>query len=171
MVMKLDLVRCETAERIREIWQTYHKSKFCIASSIDADQFAPVHQIVSKFPSYVVPLVRSSQGAEFFYFRQDGNYWLFYRLAEVQLRREEAAPALKVVYYFDFFDDKKLVLMRGEIDPVALTMIESQFLLNQVQVCYLDPRRLQSVVSFNRNPEKFNWNELLDDIGMSAEKK
>lgn len=48
-----------------------------------------------------------------------------------------------------------------EIDPYRMNVQEAQLLANQVQLYYLDPTRLPLVVTFNREPHKFDYDALL----------
>lgn len=168
-VVKLELLQKETPEKVREIWHTYHKSRYCIAGVIERDQFYPIFTKISEMPSFAVPLMKKNGGVEFFYFQQVENMWLFTPLSQWKLHGASARPCFTVVFYTELAGDHGLVLMRSNIDPEHLDIMESQFLINRVQAAYLDPVHYAIVTDFHKNPATFDWSRLLLDLPVGGE--
>lgn len=163
-VVKLELLQKETTEKVKEIWQAYHKSKYCVSGIIPRDQFFPIFQKIEALPTFAVPLLRKDGGIEFFFFQQVGNMWLFTPLSAWQAHGASAKPCFSVAFYTELADDHQIVLMRSNVDPEILDIMECQFLINRVQASYLDPVQYQIVKDFHENPTTFDWSRLLIDL-------
>lgn len=60
-VVKLPLLRSEEPQRIRQIWEEYHRDKpGVVVSSLDQQQFALLSSRARKSPIFVFPLVRGT---------------------------------------------------------------------------------------------------------------
>lgn len=171
LVVKIELLANESKEDVENIWKEYHKAKYCVASSMSREQFLHVNTKTSVYPQFVVPLSRTDGAVEFFYWQQQNNIWMFTPLIEFQRHGEKAEAALTVAFYRELMNSKDIVLMRGEINPACLDILESQFLLNQIQINYLDETRFENVVrNFHEKPETFDFKVLLDDVTIPKKK-
>jgi len=168
-VVKLELLQKETPEKVREIWHSYHKSRFCIAGVIERNQFYPIFTKISEMPSFAVPLLKKMGGVEFFYFQQVENMWLFTPLSQWKLHGAAARPCLSVAFYTELAEQHGLVLMRSHIDPEFLDIMESQFLINRIQAAYLEPAHFAIVKDFHESPSTFDWSRLLLDLPVSGQ--
>jgi hypothetical protein len=168
-VVKLELLQKETPEKVKEIWQAYHKSKFCISGVIASDQFYPIFTKISELPTFAVPVLRKNGGVEFFFFQQLENMWLFTPLSAWKAQGVSAKPCFTVVFYTELASDHGIVLMRSNIDPEILDVMEGQFLINRVQGSYLDPTQHQIVKDFHANPTTFDWSRLLIDLPVAGD--
>lgn len=97
--------------------------------------------------------------------------WLYTPLSEFQQKGVSAEPALTVAYYLELMNAKKLVLMRGEINPACLDILESQFLLNNTQIFFLDDAKYDIVKKFHETPDTFDYNLLLEDVNIPKRKQ
>eukprot|EP01126_Amoeba_proteus_P012005 TRINITY_DN1491_c0_g2_i8.p2 TRINITY_DN1491_c0_g2~~TRINITY_DN1491_c0_g2_i8.p2 ORF type:complete len:107 (-),score=16.36 TRINITY_DN1491_c0_g2_i8:106-426(-) len=84
-----------------------------------------------------------------------------YQLYQSQDHVNNTPKALQIKHYLDFADSKRVVLMRGEIDPTQIDAMEAQLLVNQMQLYYLDSVNFELVRKFNEEPSKFDYKELL----------
>ena len=102
---------------------------------------------------------------------------LFTPLAEYKMRNSFATPYLILTHYTDLAHTHDVVLLRGEITPaVAGTSADGRYMLSQedaqklvvaLQKFYLwggsdgQPEGERLLETFHREPEKFNWEEVL----------
>lgn len=164
-VVKLELLEKETPEKVKEIWHAYHRAKYCLAGVIDRDGFFPIFDKISQLPTFAVPLLRKNGGIEFFFFQQTGNLWLFTPLALYKQQGTSAKPCFTVAFYKELSDPPhSLILMRSNLDPEFLDIMEGQFLINRVQASYLDPVLYKVVQDFHNSPDTFDWSRLLTDL-------
>lgn len=171
LVVKIELLANEVKADIEKIWKEYHRSKYCVASSMSRDQFLAIKTKTSEYPQFVVPLSRTDGAVEFFYWQQQNNIWLYTPLIEYQRHGDKAESALTVAFYQELMNAKDVVLMRGEINPACLDILESQFLLNQIQINYLDENRYTTIVrKFHEDSQNFDFNCLLDDVTIPKKK-
>lgn len=159
-VVKLELFANEPTDKIHVIWKNYHQTKFCLSSVIEAQKYFELEKLIDQFPSYIVPLVKDNGGVDFFFFQKNKNAWIFTSLDEFKNKRQNAKPVLTVVYYTELVTEKNIVLMRANINPRFLTLIQSQYLVNRVQVSYLQSEEFENVKKFHQNPESFDWSSL-----------
>lgn len=169
-VVKMELLQKETPEKVKEIWHAYHRARFCLAGVIERDAFFPIFDKISELPTFAVPLLRKNGGVEFFFFQQAGTTWLFTPLALYKQQGANAKPCFTVAFYKELSDPPHgLVLMRSNIDPEVLDLMEGQFLINRVQASYLDPALYKVVQDFHKQPETFDWSRLLVDLPVGGE--
>lgn len=162
-VVNMDMLVKEPAETVREIWKTFHKSRFCLSSVLDAAQYQAIMERIEPMPFYAIPLARTKGGVEFFVFQQQDNLWHFMPLEEYKAQTS-AAPALTLAFYTELVDSHGIVLMRSNIDPAVLDIMESQFLVNRIQAAYLEPVQYEMVKEFHESPKDFDWSRLLTDL-------
>jgi hypothetical protein len=156
----------ESKEKIIEIWKAFHINKYCVFATIDSDSWEKLSGRMKEFPMFILPLPKG-KGVEFMLVQHQGDTSLFTSLAEFKEKGVQAKPALKTKHYVELQHTKGVVLMRGELDPDRVTLLEAQMLVNQLQLHYLDPPRLKHVETFNRRPQEFDYNVLLDQISVS----
>jgi ATP synthase F1 complex assembly factor 1 len=156
----------ESKDKIVEIWKAFHISKHCVFATIDAATWTKLSGRMKEFPMFILPLPKG-KGVEFMLVQHQGDTSLFTALAEFKEKGVQAKPALKLKHYAELQHTKDIVLMRGELDPERVTLLEAQLLANQLQLHYLDPPRLKHVETFNRRPNEFDYNVLLDQISVS----
>jgi hypothetical protein len=109
---------------------------------------------------------------------------LFTPLSEFQQLGSNAPQWLKMTYYTELQDTKGIttynmyihfglgiVLMRGEVDTNVLTTQAAQFLANLWQLYHLDDTKYKKMQTFNHEPSKFDYNDLLKDLDSLPEAK
>ena len=77
---------------------------------------------------------------------------------------DRAIPEMTSIFYEDLADEKGIVLMRGEIAGRSLQVHEAQYLGNQTSLLYSDNYKYDAVVTFNKRPEEFSFDALLDEM-------
>eukprot|EP00029_Vermamoeba_vermiformis_P008960 TRINITY_DN4325_c0_g1_i1.p1 TRINITY_DN4325_c0_g1~~TRINITY_DN4325_c0_g1_i1.p1 ORF type:complete len:275 (+),score=66.78 TRINITY_DN4325_c0_g1_i1:88-912(+) len=156
----------ESKDKIIEIWKAFHVNKHCVFATIDSDTWNKLSARMKEFPMFILPLPKG-KGVEFMLVQHQGDTSLFTSLAEFKEQGVRAKTALKLKHYAELQHTKDIVLMRGELDPERVTLLEAQLLANQLQLHYLDPPRLKHVETFNKRPNEFDYNVLLDQISVS----
>ena len=175
-IVKLDLLNEKTKEEITEIWNTYHSKKDCIYASIPTVSYEPFYQNVQKYPAFILPLPRNSSnsssndanastsdGYEFFLLQFQEHCCYFTPLAAFHLHKEIAPVCLTIHYYPELSQTKDIVLMMGEYDSNILTIMEAQFLANQLNYYYTtkDEASKLSLHLFNKEPKSFDHMRLV----------
>eukprot|EP01125_Pyxidicula_operculata_P016601 TRINITY_DN5734_c0_g1_i1.p1 TRINITY_DN5734_c0_g1~~TRINITY_DN5734_c0_g1_i1.p1 ORF type:complete len:254 (+),score=39.80 TRINITY_DN5734_c0_g1_i1:54-815(+) len=169
-IIDIDLFLGYTPEKVEEIWKEYHKSKYCIAATVAKSTYQQIRALWELFPFFLLPVPRGD-GVEFYVSSYSKDTIMFVTLSEYQQLGANATPALQIRHYTEFMETKSVVLMRGEVDPFKLDIQESQLLMNQIQLYYLDRDRLSIVRKFNMNPTQFDYNELLSFSPKQSEVK
>lgn len=154
-VVKLDLLRRESKERVEEIWLGYHAEKeFNVAEMWTAEQFKAFKQAAAKFGKlFFFPVPRD--GGHFNVISQvQGAHVLFTYLEDYKRDPHGAQPYLAVTFYEELAKDQGLVLVRGDIAPLALDREESLKLLALTRQYYLE--ETESVAAFNKGKLDFD---------------
>lgn len=98
---------------------------------------------------------------------------LFTPLQEYKMRNSFATPYLILTMYTDLAETHGIVLLRGEITPSTasgstsymLSQADAQMLVMTLQKCYLwkeNGSDLEKLLhTFHKNPQDFNWQDLL----------
>jgi len=164
-VLKVDLIKDESAERIGEIWSEFHSQKDCVHAIIPADDYKEMFKRAKQFPTFVYPLPRE-QGYEFILQQWDGHDIHFTPLIAYQTYQDSAPTCFNVAHYTELMEDKGIVLMVGEPDSKVMSIHEAQLLALQVKLYY----GLQSGLKFNyvrqfaNAPDSFRYIELVREF-------
>lgn len=167
--MYTSMIVDKTTEAITEIWREYHATRDCISAIIPADSYTQLHTKASLCPFFLYPLPRDS-GYEFLYSQFSGHRCFFTSLINYQRHGENAPVCLTLSHYTELQESKGIVLMAGEVDANVLTILEAQFLANQLQLYYAgdDQERYALVRQFNHDPEHFSYQKLVEQLQNSG---
>jgi len=161
-----DLLEEASKEEITKIWEEYHKEKYCVAAVIEPEQYLNLQKRWEKYPLFLLPCPKG-KGAEFYVFQFVNNLAVFLKLQLYQAYQAQdhvanTPRALQVMHYCEFMESKRIVLMRGQIDPTQIDVKEAQLLIAQSQLFYLDDKRYHLVKQFNETPNTFDYNDLMN---------
>ena len=153
-VVKLDLLKDESPERINEIWQEYHDSKDDVIgaswTTTDYESFLETGKTASMF---VFPVERSD-GNFVMLSQVQEQHCILTMLDEYKLNPTNAQPWLALTFYDDLAEDKDVVLVRGDVLIPQLTLEEGKRLWGNVRHFYLN--ETDQVDKFNNDPNEFN---------------
>ena len=153
-VVKLDLLKDESPERINEIWQEYHDSKDDVIgaswTTTDYESFLETGKTASMF---VFPVERSD-GNFVMLSQVQEQHCILTMLDEYKLNPANAQPWLALTFYDDLAEDKDVVLVRGDVLIPQLTLEEGKRLWGNVRHFYLN--ETDQVDKFNNDPNEFN---------------
>lgn len=111
-----------------------------------------------------------SEGYEMIFSQFSGHRCFFTSLLQYKAFQEGAPPCLTLTHYTELAESKALVLMSGEVDTKMMSVIDAQFLANQVQLYYAsegDSSQLL-VAQFNAQPDRFNYTKLFEHLQTSV---
>ncbi|XP_055697457.1 ATP synthase mitochondrial F1 complex assembly factor 1 [Phlebotomus papatasi] len=163
-IMKTELLEGKTVDEIRAIWLEYHKTKDVIAAVIPTEQYKLQQNRAKAHPVFVLPIPRS-EGFEFIMLQFAANSVHFTPLLCYQVHKENAPECLNIVHYTEY-QDKGIVLMRGEYDSQVLNAQEAQCLANQLQLYYgqYSQSKLQLLQTFTNTPESFKHMDVIAEL-------
>ena len=168
-IMRVDLLKELPSDEIGTIWKKYHADKNFVCALITQSDYQHFQELMRNYPTFLLALPKT-EGFEFIYSQGQFLSLLFTKLSSFQMYKENAPIILSLNFYTDLAASKEIVLMRGEYNADVLMPIEAQTLVNQHQLFYNrgvtdeDRERLKLVQTFNSNPDKFDYNELLKYI-------
>jgi ATP synthase F1 complex assembly factor 1 len=162
-ICDVKMLENEAPDKIIELWKQFHMKKYCVFSSIPSQTYTSLNVRLQRNPMFILPLPRE-QKVEFVFMQVQDDIVLFTSLQEYKEKGINSQPLLVIKHYTELKDSKQLVLMRGEIFPQKVTLLEAQLLVNQLQMHYLDDKRYQNVERFNKYPQHFDYNSLLEHI-------
>eukprot|EP01113_Clastostelium_recurvatum_P013977 TRINITY_DN17552_c0_g1_i2.p1 TRINITY_DN17552_c0_g1~~TRINITY_DN17552_c0_g1_i2.p1 ORF type:complete len:139 (-),score=20.94 TRINITY_DN17552_c0_g1_i2:63-479(-) len=116
-------------------------------------------------PLFVFPLPKPEGGYLSILWQIQDDLFLFTSLDQYKKMGRSATPWLTVRNYTDLVEEKGVVLMRGDPNHEVLKPMEAQYLINQLQVYLLDDSRYKLMVTFNKHPSMFNFEDVLKDMG------
>ena len=114
-------------------------------------------------PFFVIPIPKKV-GYVTYFFQWKDNVGIYTPLDKYRQLGDRAIPELTCIFYEDLAEEKGIVLMRGEISARTLQIHEAQYLGNQTSIIYSDNYKYQSVETFNKRPEEFSFDAMLDEI-------
>jgi ATP synthase mitochondrial F1 complex assembly factor 1 len=163
-LMKVDLLNNKTVEEIKAIWLKYHKDKDVITAIIPSDIYKIMIEFAKKYPVFIFPIPRS-QGYEFIMLQFALNSVHFTPLLCYQVHKENAPECLNIVHYTEF-EEKGIVLMRGEYDKNVLTAQEAQCLANQLQLYYSqnNASKIKMLETFTLKPNEFKHMDVIKEL-------
>jgi len=166
-VLKVDLLTDKTPEEIKFIWSEFHKTKDVVYATLEPAVFKRIHDNSAQFPLFLFPLPRD-QGYEFIVCEFNGNTAHFTPLIAYQTHKENAPECLTMDFFDELSEAKGLVLMKGEFDKNVISVLDAQFLANNLQLYYAEnnPRRLKLLETFNRKPDEFKYMDLVAEIDL-----
>jgi len=164
-ILKVELIKDESPERIAEIWTEYHSKKDCVHAVIPSEEYKEMFIRAKEFPTFIYPIPRE-QGYEFILQQWDGHDVHFTPLLAYQTYQDSAPTCFNMSHYTDIMEEKGIVLMVGEPDPKVIGIHEAQLLALQVKLYY----GLQSSLKFNyvrqftNAPDSFRYIELVREF-------
>ncbi|KAJ3347686.1 hypothetical protein HDU91_006723 [Kappamyces sp. JEL0680] len=166
-ILKLDLVKDQSAEDIGKIWNLYHSTRNALSAALDSGFYEKLYAKSKKHPMFVLPLPRDD-GYEMLLLQFQGHQVYFTPLVEYQLKKENAKPSFSITFYTELSKDKDVVLMLGELaDPNgSLTLKDAQNLIYQLQIFYVtgSPAQKAMVEKFWTDPANFSYEELIESL-------
>jgi len=143
-ILRMDKVKDQDAETIGTLWKRYHADKDLLCAVIPVETYDKMMANGEKYPIFLLPLPRDNDGVEFFVLQFSPPAVLFVSLHEYQqLGPARAKPALRLEHFTELAADKKIVLMRGEVDDSllgrTLTLADAQILALSMQTYYVNP--------------------------------
>eukprot|EP01095_Lingulamoeba_sp_RSL-Kostka_P016872 TRINITY_DN8465_c0_g1_i1.p1 TRINITY_DN8465_c0_g1~~TRINITY_DN8465_c0_g1_i1.p1 ORF type:complete len:272 (+),score=31.32 TRINITY_DN8465_c0_g1_i1:154-969(+) len=168
-IVKLELLQNETSEKITSIWLDYHRQLSCISAVIDTDKYINLKTRILNYNRFVLPVPQDEEGKmDMFYIEIQDDNWLLTPLAVYQQflnENKEVIPTCTVQFFRDIEDSKGIVLMRGDIsDTTLLTTQKAQFIINTMQLFYLDNDKYKYIKQFNVDPNNFDIQNVIDSI-------
>jgi hypothetical protein len=158
-VVKIDLLKNESVERVKEIWLGYHAQKeFNISDMWTAEEFKEFQECRRSAGSLFIFPVPRDNGHFVVLSQVQEKHILFTYLEDFKRDPHNAQPYLAVTFYDELVDQHRKeeagpVLVRGDITPLALDRKESNSLLSLVKKFYLERRG--DVASFNKGTYDF----------------
>ncbi|RWS29150.1 ATP synthase mitochondrial F1 complex assembly factor 1-like protein [Leptotrombidium deliense] len=175
-IVNIDLLMKHTSEEISEIWSKYHRQKAnCVYAVIAAEKYEQLYKTGKEFPLFIYPIPRETSDSQQnetkscyeFVFGQFSNHQIYFTpLLTYQTHKENAPPAMVVHNYPELQKDKKIVLMSAEYDNKVFSVLEAQCLANQIQLFYCneDLSKRLLLYKFNREPNNFNFNDVINEF-------
>ncbi|CAH3026387.1 unnamed protein product [Porites evermanni] len=169
-IMHLDKVADKSAEEIGQIWREYHKDKDCISAVIPSNLYDRIEEKSLRFPLFIYPLPRE-QGYEFMYAEFKDHKCYFTSLLHYQTQGENAPWSLAMKHFTDLRESKGIVLMVGEVDTNAMSVLDAQWLAYQVQMYYASEssHREEILKTFNVFPDKFDHMTVVNELSAEIE--
>ncbi|CAG8519665.1 679_t:CDS:2 [Ambispora gerdemannii] len=172
-ILRMEKILSQDMETICQLWTEYHAAKIaCISDTLSADAYKKLFKRGQEFPMFVIPLTHPT-GLEFYILQFQYHQCFFTSLLEYKTFAAESQPLLVLTYYIDLMDTKGVVLMHGEIGkPNILSKENAKYLVRWLREFYLDGEdkcednksKWNLVVKFNREPNNFEYSELVNVI-------
>jgi len=173
-VVKVDLLEKEPSEKVKIIWQDYHKHKDCIFSTIESTKYKHIRERSRKSPMFVfpVPLEKGfvsilGQATKPSPELMEDHY-VFTLLDEYQKKGVASEPYLDMVCYTDFMESKGIVLMRAPMTSTRLTRLQAQYLVNLWQLFLIDDDKYELMEQFNHKPNEFDFQKVVEKVQQLA---
>mmetsp|Transcript_6506 Transcript_6506/g.25185 ORF Transcript_6506/g.25185 Transcript_6506/m.25185 type:complete len:204 (-) Transcript_6506:27-638(-) len=158
-LVKVELLRQEESQRVREIWLEHHKSKDDAVGDVLTPAEADLIQERSRrAPHFVLPVFRGEGFVNLLANALPGEQRvLFSHLEDYKLNPATAPSQLTLALYDEFALDKNIVLMRGEMSNVMLKKEAHQLMKLWIHM-YTDEPSFEWVEKFNLRPQEFDFN-------------
>eukprot|EP01111_Echinosteliopsis_oligospora_P016239 TRINITY_DN665_c0_g1_i1.p1 TRINITY_DN665_c0_g1~~TRINITY_DN665_c0_g1_i1.p1 ORF type:complete len:204 (-),score=35.71 TRINITY_DN665_c0_g1_i1:28-639(-) len=169
-IADVQLLSKESPSTISQIWIERHKQQECISAVIPAPYYMTMKSRALSAPNFVIPLPRDTGVVTSVYFQAKDDLFLFTSLLDFQHHGKTANPWLTVRHFTELADSKQIVLMRGDPSLGQVSVVESQYLYNQIRLFLLDNDKFKLMVKFNETPEEFDYDEVLSELGVSTKK-
>jgi GNAT superfamily N-acetyltransferase len=163
-VVKLPLLRLESAEDVRKIWETQHthETEGAVGAVYSKAEFEAYKHRSIRHSMFVLP-VRREQGFMTMLMQFQGNACLFTYLEDYQKNPQTAMPWLAIHLFDDIMATHGLCLARGEFSKPHLTKPEAKRLLALMHRFYVHDDFYQKVVEFNDAPDRFDFTRHLQE--------
>eukprot|EP00794_Sanderia_malayensis_P020025 gene20025-21988_t len=167
-IMMVDQLTSKTGEEIGEIWTEFYKTKPVVSAVIPGKIYDRIYSRSIECPVFIYPLTKD-QGYQFILGQFSGDQCYFTSLLDYQVHGENAPWLLNLTHYTELQQEKDVVLMAGEIDQQNLSILEAQFLAQQLQLFYAtsDEERFNLVHVFNKQPDKFKYMDVINEVATS----
>ncbi|XP_065904273.1 ATP synthase mitochondrial F1 complex assembly factor 1-like isoform X2 [Dysidea avara] len=163
-VMRVELLVDKNDDEIAQIWKTYHSDKDSVCAVMPAKLYDEMMSRAKDNPMFLHPVPKSG-GYEMILsqFDNHGNCY-FTSLLNYKTHQDAAPIWLTLTHYSELLDSKGIVLMAGEVDTAHLSIMEAQYLANQIQLYYTsgDKERHHLLTQFNHHPNEFDYTKLIE---------
>ena len=165
-VVKLPLLKREDSMTVKKIWLDHHlgntdestasTSLPVVATTLDAGEYNLLRSRAAICPFFVLPVQRD-QGHFVILVQWQDNVCLFTFLEEYKKNPHGAEPWAAMTMYSELVPTHDLALSRTDYNPLHLTKIEAQRLMELVRIYYVESNQYQVVEDFNHHPDCFDW--------------
>ncbi|CAG8449826.1 8677_t:CDS:2 [Ambispora leptoticha] len=176
-ILRIDKILSQDTETICQLWTEYHAAKSsCISDTLAVNAYKKLFKRGQEFPMFIIPLTHLT-GLEFYILQFQYHQCFFTSLLEYKTFAAESQPLLVLTHYIDLMDTKGVVLAHGEIrKPNILSKENAKCLVRWLRAFYLDDENSNNkhqydniskwnlVVKFNREPNNFEYSELVNVI-------
>lgn len=170
-VMKVDLLQHKTPDEVEHIWLAHHaSSESHIATVMSKDEHTILTARAAASPLFVLPLSKKPGSFQTLLLQwQPPKRLLVTTVEEFKQWGPQAPPHLTVQLFDDVVDSHGLVLARGDlINPGLINAAEGRTLLELARAFYSDAAAYQMVFAFNHQPDKFDFQQLCRELGVST---
>jgi hypothetical protein len=130
-----------------------------------ADEWRQLQARARSSPLFVLPLAKPG-GFLTLLLNWQGPVALLTSVEEYRRFGPGAPPHMAIMHYAELADDKGIVLLRGDVvNDAVISLAEARTLLQLVRAFYTDPAAHRLVYKFNHESDKFDFNELLAQLG------
>ncbi|CAG8499203.1 3402_t:CDS:2 [Acaulospora colombiana] len=170
-ILNMEKVINQSSEVIGNLWTEYYSTKDCLSAVIPAETYRTLFERGQKYPMFIAPLPKDT-GLEFYILQFQFHQCYFTSLLEYKTHGSEARQYLVLTHFPDLMSSKGIVLMHGELlEPKLLSLKNAQYLAYFMQKFYVTGTENERalVERFHREPDKFDYKELLNEIGVDKE--
>lgn len=164
-VVKLPLLRLESTENVKVIWETQHvhETEGAVGTAYTKREFETFKHRSHKHPMFVLP-VRREGGYMTMLTQFQGNACLFTYLEDYKKNPQSALPWLAIHLFDDLMDTHSICLARGEFSKPHLTKPEANRLMSLLHRFYINDDHYKLVAQFNDSPNLFDAGRHLGDV-------
>ncbi|GAB0494682.1 hypothetical protein MMPV_005978 [Pyropia vietnamensis] len=168
-IVKLPLMTKLNAAQVRDVWGGFHANHATAIGDIFTDaQRETWRARIKRCPNFVIP-VAAGRGYYVLFVQAQDEHLLATPLEAYKANPATATPSLVVSTYEELRAKTGLTLVRGEVFTETCPKVEAERFWEAVKRFYLsDQRNFDVVVSFNEQPAKFNWKDVLRVAGVSV---
>ncbi|KAG7701268.1 hypothetical protein KL915_000299 [Ogataea haglerorum] len=185
--LDLEKIKGLKADEIEFLWRLrFQKGENTLSAVVPSNTFERLFNNAVKNPTFVLPLPREKAQVEgegksdpveihfvqWSFVGPHTTHVLITSLAEYKLHKEYARPHTTVMFHHELKDDKRIVMMNGQVEKdSSVTLQEAQLLLLNVQRFYgglaettseSSQKRLELLRKFNSGDPTFSMNELIE---------
>mmetsp|Transcript_764 Transcript_764/g.1948 ORF Transcript_764/g.1948 Transcript_764/m.1948 type:complete len:206 (-) Transcript_764:333-950(-) len=156
--VKVDLLKQETPERVREIWLEHHAAaEDAVGDIVTPEQADAIATRCRAAPHFVLPVFRGEGFVNMLSNVVPGeSRVMFSHLEDYKADPQSAPSQLTLAFYDDIAADLGLVLVRGDMSDV-MQKSEAAQLLRLWTHFYTDDKSYEWVETFNLRPAEFDF--------------
>lgn len=162
-IVKLETFVNKSPEQIKDIWRAYQTANIngLLCGSKEPSTASILTQRAKKMPMFVFPVYKSHSTYFVMLSQFQDNVFMVTYLEEFKKDSLNARPWLQLTLYDELVKNKGISLYRADFLP-SLSSDDSQYLVDIIFQAYTDDEIFDSLVStFNQDPQRFNFNNLL----------